>query len=127
MLELRAANAGNEARAELRALAADFPGVLRELDRMPTSEIERRLHVCEQAAGGDEAEPWVAWVARYHELVRDVLSQRRAERESPSSPAVARLRRGRLNDVVLAQLAMEFDVTTACLREALFPPRPRGR
>src|SRR5262249_24293508 len=52
MLELRAANAGNESRAELRALATGFPGVLRELDSMAAGEIARRPGACERAAAG---------------------------------------------------------------------------
>ena len=77
MRELRASAVGAEAatRAALRAFAAEWPGALKELDTLPTEEIERRAAAC--AAGVDE--PWMAWSARYHELMRAALAIRRGE------------------------------------------------
>jgi hypothetical protein len=122
MLALRAANAGNESRLELRALATDFPGALRELDGMATEEITRRLAACERAAAGDEGEPWIAWVARYHELVRELLAARQKDAQ-----ALGRRRGEHVNAAVLARLAEELSVTPEELRAVLFPPRARRR
>ena len=63
MRELRASSIGDDAaaRVALRAFAAEWPGALKELDTLPTAEIERRARAC---ADGAE-EPWMAWSARY--------------------------------------------------------------
>jgi hypothetical protein len=128
MRELRAASAGNESRPQLRALAQEFPGVLRELDSMTTEEIERRLAACERVANSGTAdaepalEPWMEWVARYHELVLESLANRRRA----GKPVSARPR-ARLNDLVLEQLSRELGVSTHQLAATLFPPRTRRR
>ena len=133
MRELRAANIGDgaEARAALRAFAAAWPGALKELDTLPTDEIERRARAC---ADGD-VEPWMAWSARYHELMRAALAIRRSDgsverrRASTrrSSRAVKRPRHGRLNVVVFAELAREFDLPAREIWDALFPARGKRR
>lgn len=60
-------------REVLRALAGEFPGALRELDRMPLDEIERRAEVLELAASGGPVEPWMQWLVAYHALLRAAL------------------------------------------------------
>jgi hypothetical protein len=139
MLALRRAAAGNESRDELRALAAEFPGALRELDRTPTEELERRLRACE----GDGDGVWVAWMARYHVLVRAALAAKRggarsadgasadvagadgASADVASADVASADASGarRINDAVFAQLERETGVAAADLRRALFPPR----
>ena len=129
MRELRAAKigAGAEARAALRAFAAAWPGALKELDTLPTDEIERRARAC---ADGD-VEPWMAWSARYHELMRAALAIRRSDGTVEAAArvdeafvaAVKRPRHGRLNVVVFAELAREFDLPAREIWDALFPPR----
>jgi len=57
----------------LRALAAEFPGALRELDRLPLEEIERRAAALEEAAAGRAGEPWMQWLVAYHALLRAAL------------------------------------------------------
>src|SRR5207248_2467609 len=54
-------------------LAAEWAGALKELDTLDSDEIERRVQACE--AG--ETAPWMAWMARYHELMRAALAIRR--------------------------------------------------
>lgn len=54
----------------LRALASEFPGALRELDRMPLDEIERRALALEKAIEGAPVEPWMQWLVAYHGLLR---------------------------------------------------------
>lgn len=57
----------------LRALAAEFPGALRELDRLPLDEIERRAEALTLAASGGPVEPWMRWCIAYHALLRAAL------------------------------------------------------
>jgi hypothetical protein len=131
MRELRAALDDNrtqplDRRASLRALAAEWPGALRELDTLPTDEIERRLDAC--AAGADE--PWMAWMLRYHELMRAALAIRRGERpavDEAFARAVRRPQHGRLNVVVFAALGRELGVAPRQAWDTLFPPRGRAR
>ena len=126
MRALRASSAGPTARAELRAFAAEWPGALKELDTLPTDEIEQRVQLC--AEGADE--PWMAWSLRYHELMRAALALRRGERatlvDEEFGRAVERPPHGRLNVVVFAALAREFDVTAREIWDALFPRRGRA-
>ncbi|HXU72657.1 MAG TPA: hypothetical protein VN947_25220 [Polyangia bacterium] len=126
MRALRASSAGPTARAELRAFAAEWPGALKELDSLPTDEIEQRVQLC--AEGADE--PWMAWSLRYHELMRAALALRRGERatlvDEEFGRAVERPPHGRLNVVVFAALAREFDVTAREIWDALFPRRGRA-
>jgi hypothetical protein len=132
MRELRAAAVGDdaEARAALREFAAAWPGALKELDTLATDEIERRARLC---ADG-ESEPWMAWSLRYHELMRAALAIRRGEAVATARGgvdeafvrAVKRPRHGRLNVVVFAELAREFEVDAREIWDALFPPRGRA-
>ncbi len=118
------------ARAELRAVARQWPGALRELDSLATDELERRAAACR---GDGASADWVGWMARYHELMRAALAIRRGE--SPSTvdatfaAEVARPQHGRLNVVVFARLAVEVGRPAAELWNRLFPRRgsaPRG-
>jgi hypothetical protein len=113
------------ARAELRAVARQWPGALRELDSLQTDELERRAEAC--ATGSDAA--WIGWMARYHELMRAALALRRGviERtvDEAFAKAVARPQHGRLNVVVFARLATEVGRPAAELWNTLFP-RPGG-
>ena len=127
MRELRALAVGDgaEARAALRAFAAAWPGALKELDTLATAEIERRARACKDG----DVEPWMAWSVRYHELMRAALAIRRGEKPDADAAfvrAVARPRHGRLNVVVFAELAREFDVAPREIWDALFPARGRA-
>jgi hypothetical protein len=130
MRELRALAVGDEAeaRAALRAFAAAWPGALKELDTLPTDEIERRARACQ--AG--EVEPWMAWSVRYHELMRAALAIRRGEPAAGAGAddafvrAVERPRHGRLNVAVFAELGREFDIAPREIWDALFPARGRA-
>lgn len=138
-------------RAQLRALAADWPGALRELDTLPTAELQRRAQLC--AEGGDE--PWMAPLLRYHQLMRAALALRRgaaladvtartnitpaAAGDDPAgsvfddlppldeafAAAVAQPPHGRLMVVVCARVAEDFAMAPAVLWNLLFPPRGR--
>jgi hypothetical protein len=128
MRELRAAK--TPATAELRAFAAEWPGALKELDTLPTEEIARRVQLCVEGGG----EPWMAWSLRYHELMRAAFAVRRGEAgvavaavDEAFARLVKRPPHGRINVVVFAALAREFDVTAREIWDALFPPRGRAR
>ncbi|MFO0614226.1 MAG: hypothetical protein U0414_16675 [Polyangiaceae bacterium] len=58
-------------------LAARFPGALKELDRLPLDEIDRRAHELERAASSGVALPWMVAVAAYHAKLRDLLAAKR--------------------------------------------------
>ncbi|MDB4971461.1 MAG: hypothetical protein JWN44_7150 [Myxococcales bacterium] len=131
MRELRrqaARDADAEGRAVLRAFAAAWPGGLKELDTLPGDEIERRLEACET---GDDA-PWMAWMARYHELARAALAIRRGEVDQAAVDAafvqaVKKPNHGRINVAVFAQLGREFGAEPGAIWDALFPPRGKSR
>lgn len=72
-------------RARLAALAAAFPGALRELDQLPMSCLEERLAALELAlAGHGDPEAWMWLQAGYHGFMRAVLRIRRLSRDRPS-------------------------------------------
>jgi len=118
--------------AVLRSLAREFPGCLRELDTLGAAELARRAaRVAEAAAGGTATEPWMAWIARYHRLMRAALAIRRAGGH-PSDGAqmdagfvadVMAPPDGRLGIVVLRRLARDFGVPAREIAAALFPVR----
>ncbi len=130
---------------ELRPLAREFPGALRELDGLPLDEIERRMALVTLALAGGPTEALLEWVNRYHALMRAALSikrqlsgerrpsSERAERVAEQASAehgvrcdavlvfeVADPPGGRLNEVVFARLARLFGVQAVRLRQALF-------
>lgn len=133
MRALRAAAAADgdaDARAALRAFATEWPGALKELDTLDTDEIDRRVQACRDGAD----EPWMAWMARYHALVRAALAIRRGEPpaggariDDEFARAVKAPRHGRINVVVFATLAREFDRDAKEIWDALFPARGRAR
>jgi hypothetical protein len=135
-------------RGVFRALAAEFPGALNELDNLPLEEIDRRLAALERAAGGGEAEPWMAWMGAYHGLMRAALYVKiRVARAAAISAeeaaglaakagahagvdvdaafvrAVMNPPGGRLNRVVMGALEARFGVGAGEIRGALFPRR----
>ena len=105
-------------RDELRALASQFPGCLRELDTLGGPEIARRAASCAAAAEGGPVEPWMAWIAAYHELVAASLAARAGAARKPSPE-----RRERLNATVLRALGERFGVPGLTIARALFPVR----
>jgi hypothetical protein len=68
-------------RAQLFALARQFPGALRELDQLPMELLESRLAAIERALAGDQpVETWMRLQIRYHGFMRAVLRIRRLSR-----------------------------------------------
>jgi hypothetical protein len=122
--------------AVLRSLAREFPGCLRELDTLGAAELARRAaRVTEAADAGAVTEPWMAWIARYHELMRAALAIRRdggaaadtaGPGTAPDAAFVADVMAppdGRLGIVVLRRLARDFGVPAREIAAALFPVR----
>jgi hypothetical protein len=66
-------------RTTFAALAAEFPGALRELDRLPLYAIEqRRTALAAVLSEGAPVEPWMQLQVAYHGFMRAVLRIRRA-------------------------------------------------
>jgi hypothetical protein len=133
MSQLRAAGAGDETpeeRAALKALAAEFPGALRELDTLATDEIATRAQALESAARDDRPEPWMAWMHAYHRLMRDALRVRRghaSEVDERFAAAVHKPPSGRIMLAVFHRLGELYGESPKKLWDALFPPRKGDR
>jgi hypothetical protein len=117
-------------RDDLRALASEFPGCLRELDTLGAAELGRRAAACAAAAADPSGvEPWMAWIESYHALVRRALAARdaRTRAESPTGDAfeqaVLSPPGGRMGVVVMRALADRFGVPASTIATALFPVR----
>lgn len=118
-------------RGELRLLASEFPGCLRELDTLGGAELARRATACAAAADGDApAAAWMLWIDGYHALMKQALAARsgRARGESRATDgafeqAVLSPPGGRMGVVVLRALAIRFGVPAATIAAKLFPPR----
>jgi len=143
-----AAGAPIPERRVFRALAAEFPGALHELDHLPLEEIDRRRAALDRAAGGGERAPWMAWMSGYHALMRAALYLKirvaragalseaeaealaaRAEAHADVAVNAAFVRavqappEGRLSRAVMARLSERSGVATDEIRRALFPRR----
>ena len=136
------------ARRDMAALAARFPGALRELDELPPALLETRLHAIEVAIEQAEPQRWMLLQAGYHGFMRAALRIRRliraydgplsllelagacyvpAEDEPPLARfgqaelgVIAKPPGGRLNPWVFAQVARDHDTSPEAVRSALF-------
>jgi hypothetical protein len=132
-----------------RDLARRFPGCLNELDTLPLDEVDARAAALAGAAAGGPVEPWMAWIAGYHALVRAALwikgrrpppgisadeADRLAEAARTATgvavgrafvQAVADPPRGRLVEVVLGALTEIHGTPDTILRGAIFPRHRR--
>ena len=132
LVALRARRDGGGApatRDELRALAGEFPGCLRELDTLGPGELARRATVVAAAAAGGPREPWMDWIAGYHALMTDALAARSGDAARAGNggddfvAAALSPPEGRLNVMVLRALGARFGVAPATIAETLFPLR----
>lgn len=137
-----------DARPALRALSAEFPGALRELDRLPIEDIEARIEAVDAAAHAGAPAQWMEWMLAYHEAMRAALfvKRRLAGRRRVAAGqawelagatfqalgfrcelafvgAVAAPPGGRLNGVVFRHVAGSFRVPPHVLQQTLFPDR----
>lgn len=150
LTELRR-GAGTVASAELRALAGEFPGALRELDGLPLKVLDERLAAVLRAERGERREAWIEGIIAYHRhmrvalavkrrlgavrcldsaLAREIAQQVAAELNEHCAPAfverVAKPPGGRLNHVVFRCLESELGTPYAELEELLFPKLTAG-
>jgi hypothetical protein len=128
-------------RADLKRLAARFPGALREIDQLALDELHDRLRVVERAIEGGEPPRWLEWCASYHSVLRVALEARlarasgEARRERDDDPPelallmvrVLRPPEGRLNPLVFAWIAERAGVSAAEVERAIFPGHPQKR
>ncbi|MDI1451968.1 hypothetical protein [Polyangium sp. 6x1] len=147
--ELRRARDRGEpipARAVFKALAERFPGALHELDTLPLDVVDARLAALRRALAGDVIEPWMAWMASYHALLRaglhiriratknrspgveraselaaDAASHAGIEVDVAFVHAALRPPGGRLVGVIYARLEILFGEPAASIRATLFP------
>lgn len=128
-------------REELRRWSQAFPGCLRELDRLSAEELATRaatLRALLAAAASGKTSPapppWLAWIVRYHALLREELEKARppSKRRSPHEPATPAASSeattsGSLPSGpgvrALRTLAREIGVEERIVAEVLFPPR----
>ena len=148
---MRAANDSSfiepDPKAEMARLADDFPGALRELDRVPFDEIDRRLAALAAAEEDPtRVEGWMLAQHAFHRYARGALAAKRwlatqagtpaAELEPAFRAALPALReeaslfatsldeiatplRGRVMDVVYTRVAGELGITERELRTLL--------
>lgn len=149
LVALRTARAAGDdvpPKSVFRRLAAQFPGALWELDRLPLATLEERHHALEAAANGAPLAPWMGWLEAYHALFRGALAvkgrvgprkelrdgeleslglaaERAARRTLPRGFVAACVRPpgGRLADAVWSALEAETGEPKEALRLALFP------
>lgn len=129
-------------RSAMARLADEFPGALRELDRLPLEEIALRI---EQLRTAEEdptrVEGWMIGIEAFHRFARGALATKSWLRDNPPDEAAFRkalpmLREeaalfathleaiadppgGRLMEVVYARAADELGVTREALRALL--------
>lgn len=115
---LRTDASGADPTRRMRALAARFPGALREIDALPLETIDARLRALDAVlAGAPEAE-WMRIAAAFHVAMRAALDRRRAG-------SLGRAPTGRLTDLVWAELEARFGKPAGELRVLVFGPRRR--
>lgn len=148
LAEIRRATGASDTSA-LRALAREFPGVLRELECLPLDAIDERLEAVNLAGDGAEPQLWISWMVVYHARMRLALAVKhrlgvdpivdggRAARVALAVAAelglecgeefverVAQPPRGRLNVLVFELMEVEFGRSAAEIEAALFPELP---
>lgn len=76
-------------REDMAALAARFPGALREIDELTLEEIDARIGEIEEVIAGAAAEPaWVACLVDYHGWMRVALRIKRRAAEGLDGDAL---------------------------------------
>lgn len=144
------AGAGGDPRERMRALAARFPGALREIDELPLATIEARIAELDEVLRTErEAPRWAIGLAEYHAWMRAALAIRReagVERDrdralawieaqpAAGTPSREELREalgamlrppdGRLNRWLFERLARREGVSREAIEARLFTPGP---
>lgn len=103
-------------RRTMRALAARFPGSLRELDSTELDELRTRLAQLRSTHQGAELLPWMKACALFHEGARVVLAARKnAAKPAPRSAS------GRLFDEVWNRVARKLGVSSEEAKRLVYP------
>ena len=97
-------------RAVMRALAAEFPGALRELDHLSIDQLLARLDAVREAMSSGETYPWLIAVGRMHALAR---------RRIDSSVRVVRRM-----DAVWQEIGASLDIDAHAAEQLVFPGAP---
>lgn len=63
-------------RERMRALAAEFPGALRELDALSMAELRARVALAHRALAGEPVAPVLVVAIAFHGAMRDSLAAR---------------------------------------------------
>jgi hypothetical protein len=154
-MRIEDASGGGDPRGRMRALAARFPGALREIDELPFATIERRIEELDRVIEHSVAPPrWARALADYHGWMRAALALRRYAgrdrdrdralawidaryRPEPDEPppgalraavdAVLRPPHGRLNRWVFAMLAERHGASPSELEAEAFPSSRAAR
>lgn len=113
ILALRQGRTEVAPKATLQALAAEFPGALRELDRISMELLEMRIVELEQVVAGGPDRTWMRVQNAFHALLR----QERAHRRRPQGEAVARY--------AIRMLAASFEQPEGQIRDWVFPTSSR--
>jgi hypothetical protein len=151
------AHPGGDPRREMAALAARFPGALRELDETSLEQIRARIDALSQClATGSPPDAWMCASALFHRLTRGALAAKRwlAGRRSVDEgviaeflesiegsvdeveagawaqnlAAVASPPRGRLSELVFEHVAQGMNLPLSEARALVTgPPRKRVR
>jgi hypothetical protein len=150
------ANPGGDPRREMAALAARFPGALREIDETPLDVIRARIDALGRCLESDApVEPWMHAGVVYHALARGALLAKRwlagrkvvddtlvteflaalegapeetdAKAWAKDLALVASPPRGKLTDLVFERVAARMGVSVdEARRLVLGPPRGEG-
>lgn len=133
MRALRMIDAPHDPRERMAALAATFPGALREIDELPLDEIDRRIEAIGRAESDASAiTQWMRAMTRFHALARGALYAKRSTATDPATwPTEARVwerdlsrienpPRGRIMDLVYERLALEFATTPQGAKDLIF-------
>ena len=85
------ADDGYDPRPRMAALAARFPGALREIDDLPLAEIEQRIDALSRAERDPStAARWMHAMTRFHALARGILFAKRMLGDYPEGSKGAR-------------------------------------
>ena len=114
----------------MRALAAEFPGSLRELDEASAEELHHRVVAIDEALSTPRADGWIEAAILFHTGLREALRLRRHSLGVPAFWAesdrerISRPPTGRLLDVVWTEVARRLGVTPRAAERLVYPRAP---
>jgi hypothetical protein len=118
-------------RAAMKAVAAEFPGALRELDEASAEELRLRRDALDR---GERTE-WMEAAVLFHWALREALMLRRGSLQEPTywrepfvsdslREQVLRPPTGRVLDVVWTAVARELGITPRAAEQRVYPKAP---